>query len=167
MDIEKILIEETRERIISKMEKEKENFKVEPKKHAERPILTVDAIVLNEDSEILLIKRKNPPPGWALPGGLVDYGETVETAVVRELLEETCVTANAISFFKVYSEPTRDPRFHAISIVYNIQEWRGIPKAADDAKEVGFFTLDDIFQLDLQGNIAFDHRDIITDFFQA
>lgn len=162
MDVEKILIEETRERIISKMEKEKQDIKVE-KFSMKRPLLTVDALVSNEDNKILLIKRKNPPHGWALPGGFVDYGETVETAVVRELLEETGLTANSISLFDVFSEPKRDPRSHTVSIAYDIQGWQGTPKAADDAKEVGWFTLEEVNNME----IAFDHKDIINHFLQV
>jgi len=65
-----------------------------------------------------LIERKNPPYGWAIPGGFVDYGETVEEAAKRELLEETGIKAEEISLLGIYSDPDRDPRFHTISMVY-------------------------------------------------
>ena len=131
-------------------------------KYKERPVLTVDAIVV-KDEKFLLIKRKNPPYGWALPGGLVDKGETVETAVVRELKEETCLEAGDIKFYKIVSDPNRDPRFHAISAVYIITNVTGTAVAADDAKEVGWFSYDEIMAMD----IAFDHKDIISNYFQT
>jgi ADP-ribose pyrophosphatase YjhB (NUDIX family) len=121
-----------------------------------RPVLTVDAIVF-KDEKYLLIKRKNPPHGWALPGGLVDWGETVDVAVKRELMEETNLKATKISFFTIASKPTRDPRFHAVSIVYEINKYLNEPKAADDAIEFGWFTLEDL--ADVQ--VAFDHMDLL------
>jgi ADP-ribose pyrophosphatase YjhB (NUDIX family) len=132
-----------------------------------RPIVTVDAIVtkvIGFTSKFLLIKRKNPPHGWALPGGLVDYGETVETAVVRELREETGLeaTIDDLEFFHVSSDRQRDPRFHSVSLAYEILDFKGEAKAADDAKECGWFTYDEIKNLEM----AFDHREIITKFWK-
>jgi len=120
------------------------------------PKLAVDALVLRND-EILLIKRKNPPYGWALPGGFVDYGESVEDAVKRELKEETCLDTFYLKQFKVFSDPKRDPRMHIVSVVFQV--WTdGIPKAADDAKKVKFFNLNEL------PDLAFDHQKIINDF---
>lgn len=135
-----------------------------------KPILTVDALVMNlmphgdgMMTKFLLIKRKNPPEGYALPGGLVDIGETVENAVVRELREETSLIADVddVDLFCVRSEPDRDPRFHAVSLVYVIMKFGGEVKAADDAKEAGWFTYNEIQELPM----AFDHKDIIQKYY--
>lgn len=128
----------------------------------DRPILTVDAIVV-KGNQFLLVKRKNPPHGWALPGGLVDLGETVETAVVRELREETCLDAVDIKFMTIMSNPTRDPRFQAVSAVFIINAFTGEAKAADDAKEVGWYSYDTILEKE---DIAFDHKDILKLYMQ-
>ena len=124
------------------------------------PVVTVDAII-EVDSGIILIKRKNPPPGWAIPGGFVDYGETLEEAVVREMKEETCLDVNLIRQFHAYSDPKRDPRFHTVSIVF-IATATGTPEAADDAKDIGIFTKDT-----LPEDMAFDHRQILEDYFSG
>lgn len=122
------------------------------------PLLTVDAII-EIDGGIVLIKRKNPPPGWAIPGGFVDYGETLEEAVCREMKEETGLEINIVRQFHTYSDPDRDPRHHTVSTIF-IARASGVPVAADDAKEVGVFTKDN-----LPGDIAFDHRQILEDYF--
>ena len=126
-----------------------------------RPVLTVDALIIS-DGKVLLIKRKNPPEGWALPGGLMDVGETAEEAVVRELREETGLTAHKddVELLTVRSDPSRDPRFHAVSLVYKICVFSGEAKAADDATELGWFDYD---QLQVMP-IAFDHHSIIAPF---
>lgn len=126
------------------------------------PKLTVDMIVENDKSEILLIKRKNPPHGWALPGGFVDYGEKVESAAVRELAEETNIIVNTeeINLLGVYSDPARDPRGHTTSIVYYVISSHK-PKAADDAAETAFFEKDK-----LPSEIVFDHKQILSDYFR-
>lgn len=122
------------------------------------PIPTVDLIIkFNED--IILIKRKNPPEGWALPGGFVDYGESLETAAVREAKEETGLDVELLRQFHAYSDPKRDPRHHTITIVF-IAKAKGKAIAGDDAKEIGLFNKDT-----LPDQIAFDHRDIINDYF--
>jgi len=122
------------------------------------PFLTVDAII-EIGGGIILIKRKNPPPGWAIPGGFVDYGESLEDAVCREAKEETGLDITLIRQFHTYSEPGRDPRHHTVSTIF-IASASGTPVAADDAQEVGIFTRDS-----LPRDIAFDHRQILEDYF--
>ena len=129
-------------------------------KTPENPFLTVDAIIEIEDG-IILIKRKNPPPGWAIPGGFVDYGETVEDAVIREAKEETGLDIKLIRQFHTYSDPKRDPRHHTVSVIF-IAKADGKPQAGDDAKEVGIFTGES-----LPAEIAFDHRQILEDYFSG
>lgn len=124
------------------------------------PLLTVDIIIKYED-RIVLIKRKNPPYGWALPGGFVDIGETVEQAAAREAKEETSLDLINLAQFKVYSEPSRDPRGHTVSVVFTA-DGTGIPKADDDAKELKLFSDDN-----LPPDIAFDHGLILSDFFSS
>ncbi len=110
---------------------------------------------------MVLIKRKNPPEGWALPGGFVDYGESLEEAAIREAKEETGLDVELIRQFHTYSAPDRDPRFHTITTVY-IAKGRGTLRAADDAKEAAVFTRDN-----LPEQIAFDHRQILMDYFEG
>jgi ADP-ribose pyrophosphatase YjhB (NUDIX family) len=124
------------------------------------PLLTVDAII-EIDKGIILIKRKNPPAGWAIPGGFVDYGETLEEAAIREMKEETSLDINLVRQFHTYSDPDRDPRHHTVSTIF-IATARGIPKAADDAIDIGIFTKDT-----LPEDIAFDHRQILEDYFNG
>lgn len=127
-----------------------------------KPSITVDAIVLNEKGEILLIKRKKDPfkDAWALPGGFVEYGERVEEATLREVKEETGLEVEIVGLHNVYSDPNRDPRGHTISIVYHCRIKGGILKGSDDAKEAKFFK----FSQDL--NLGFDHFKILKDFFE-
>jgi ADP-ribose pyrophosphatase YjhB (NUDIX family) len=124
------------------------------------PLLTVDAII-EIDKGIILIKRKNPPAGWAIPGGFVDYGETLEEAAIREMKEETSLDINLVRQFHTYSDPDRDPRHHTVSTIF-IATARGIPEAADDAIDIGIFTKDT-----LPEDIAFDHRQILEDYFNG
>lgn len=124
------------------------------------PLLTVDAIIEIEGG-IVLIKRKYPPPGWAIPGGFVDYGETVEDAVIREAKEETGLAVDLVRQFHVYSSPDRDARHHTVSVVF-IASASGAPVAADDAEEAGIFSRDK-----LPEDIAFDHRQILEDYFSG
>ena len=126
---------------------------------APRP--TVDIIIELEGRGIVLIKRKNPPYGWAIPGGFVDYGETLERAAVREAREETCLQVELIRQFHAYSDPSRDPRGHTISMVF-IARSSGEPKAADDAQEIGVFRADSLPQ-----PLAFDHGRILADYFSG
>lgn len=124
------------------------------------PIPTVDGIIVR-DNRIILIDRKNPPFGWALPGGFVDYGESLESAVIREIKEETGLETGVKELFHVYSNPDRDPRQHTVSTVF-IMELRSPeadPVAGDDAGDLAFFPLDNLPEV-----IAFDHRRIIHDF---
>jgi ADP-ribose pyrophosphatase YjhB (NUDIX family) len=112
---------------------------------------------LNEG--IVLIKRRNPPEGWALPGGFVEYGESIESAALREAKEETGLNVELVRQFHTYSDPERDPRHHTISTVF-LARASGRPRAGDDAKEVGIFT-----EKNLPDTIAFDHREILKDYF--
>ena len=125
------------------------------------PLLTVDAIIeLGQDAsrEIVLVKRKNPPPGWALPGGFVDYGETVEEAAVREAFEETGLKIDLVRQFHTYSAPGRDPRGHTVAVVF-IARAKGEPKGGDDASLARAFRPDR-----LPEDMAFDHRQVIEDY---
>jgi ADP-ribose pyrophosphatase YjhB (NUDIX family) len=123
------------------------------------PLPTVDIIIELDDRSIILIKRKNYPFGWAIPGGFVDYGESLEDAAIREAKEETGVDVTLIKQFHTYSRPDRDPRHHAISTVF-IAKASGQPRAADDAAEVGIYTSDT-----LPDPIVFDHKEILSDYF--
>lgn len=124
------------------------------------PIPTVDIIIEIDSKGIILIKRKNPPFGWALPGGFVDYGESLEEAAKREAKEETNLEIYSLRQFHTYSDPSRDPRHHSISTVY-IAKAKGIPQAKDDALEIGIFN-----ESNLPEEIAFDHRQILKDYFR-
>lgn len=128
---------------------------------ARNPFPTVDIVLYRPQAGILLIERRNPPHGWALPGGFIDYGESSEQAACREALEETGLEVRLTSLLGVYSDPARDPRFHTLSIVYIAEADVGEPCAGDDAKNARFFPLDS-----LPADIAFDHRQIIADFSQ-
>ena len=129
------------------------------------PLPTVDIIIeiARQDGRtgIVLIKRKNPPSGWALPGGFVDYGESLEDAAVREAREETSLDIELVSQFHTYSAPGRDPRFHTISTVY-IARAKGRPGAQDDARDIGVFSPED-----MPHPLAFDHDQILADYFRA
>ena len=127
----------------------------------QNPIPTVDIIIEIDSKGIVLIKRKNPPYGWAIPGGFVDYGESLEEAAVREAKEETNLEVKLIRQFHTYSDPKRDPRHHSISTVY-IAKGKGTLKAKDDALEIGIFN-----ESNLPDEIAFDHRSILKDYFKS
>ncbi|MDR0477797.1 MAG: NUDIX hydrolase [Desulfobulbaceae bacterium] len=123
------------------------------------PAATVD-IIIEIDGKIVLIKRKNPPFGWALPGGFVDYGESFEWAAEREALEETNLVVTGLKQFHTYSRPDRDTRQHTASTVY-VAQAEGIPKAGDDAGDAALFTENNLPPL------AFDHAEILTDYYVA
>lgn len=126
----------------------------------ETPLATVDILINLPDGRIVLIERKNPPHGWAIPGGFVDRGESAEHAAVREAKEETGLDVELIRQFHVYSAPDRDPRFHTLSVVFEARA-QGEPKGADDALRAQAFARDQIDDL----NIVFDHRAILADYF--
>lgn len=124
------------------------------------PAVTVDVVIElvdRPDRPIVLIERKHPPPGWALPGGFVDVGETVEAAAVREMREETGLEVELGPLLGVYSDPARDPRGHTVGIVF-VGTARGEPKAADDAKTVA------VVDPHAPPPLAFDHGRILTDY---
>lgn len=125
------------------------------------PTLTVDAIIKINDDKIVLVKRKNPPykGWWALPGGIVEYGETVEEAVKREVKEETGLEVEIERLVNVYSDPNRDPRGHFISICFLCHKVGGVLKAATDAAEVSIFPLKEVKNL----RLAFDHKKMLED----
>lgn len=123
------------------------------------PTPTVD-VIIEIDGRIVLIKRKNPPYGWALPGGFVDYGESFETAAVREAKEETGLEVRGLEQMHTYSDPGRDARMHTASTVFTGKA-EGVPKAGDDAGEVRLFGKDDLPEL------AFDHALILADYFSG
>jgi len=122
------------------------------------PLPTADVIIEVGD-RIVLVRRKNPPEGWAIPGGFVEVGETVETAAVREALEETGLAVELVMLLGVYSDPSRDPRFHTVGTVY-VGRADGKPAGGDDAAEARLFG-----EGDLPSPIAFDHAKILSDYF--
>jgi len=123
------------------------------------PLVTVD-IIIRMTEGIVLIERKNPPFGWALPGGFVDYGETLEEAARREALEETGLQVTDLEQFHTYSDPARDPRHHTVSTVFTATA-QGIPAAGDDAGRAAVFGIDNLPPL------VFDHGEILRDFFRS
>jgi ADP-ribose pyrophosphatase YjhB (NUDIX family) len=120
------------------------------------PVPTVDVIIKYEGG-VVLILRKNPPPGWALPGGFVDYGETVDAAAHREAREETNLDLTDLLMFSVYSDPARDPRQHTITTVF-VAQGHGQLKGGDDASKAQVFNLEHLPEL------AFDHNKILKDY---
>lgn len=122
------------------------------------PYVTVD-IIIELPEGIILIERSNPPYGWALPGGFVDYGETVEAAATREAKEETNVDLAEVRQLHTYSDPSRDPRFHTIAVVF-VGKGKGKPRFGDDAKGLKIVKYDDL----LRQEYSFDHRQIVEDY---
>ena len=142
-----------------------------PVRQYRNPFPTVDIIIEMDscsdepldrtgNNSVILIKRKNPPYGWAIPGGFVDYGESLESAAVREALEETSLEVELLYQLGAYSDPERDPRQHTISVVF-VARATGEPQAADDAVDIGVFTRNS-----LPDNMAFDHAKIVQDYFE-
>lgn len=128
-----------------------------PVKAYRNPVPTID-IIIEFPEGIILIERKNEPLGWALPGGFVDYGESLETAAVREAREETGVDISDLALLGCYSDPARDSRLHTISTVF-IATGHGEPMAGDDAGHLEIFPLDN-----LPHQLCFDHRRILDDY---
>jgi len=125
------------------------------------PVPTVD-IIIEKNNKICLIERKNPPHGWAIPGGFVDYGEDVESAAVREAFEETGLSVRLIHLLGVYSNPDRDSRLHTVSTVFiaAVSDDKD-PIAGDDAASAEW-----ISKNNLPHSMAFDHKKIIDDYFK-
>ena len=123
------------------------------------PLPTVDIIIELDNKGIVLIKRAKEPFGWAIPGGFVDYGESLEEAAKREAKEETSLEVELVGQLGAYSAPERDPRHHTISVVF-VARASGEPKGGDDAKEAGVFTREN-----LPTSLAFDHAQILADYF--
>lgn len=131
-----------------------------PVVHYRNPVPTVDAVIHIPGRGVVLIRRKNEPLGWALPGGFVDYGESVETAAIREAKEETGLTVELTGLLGVYSDPARDPRQHTMSVVFTAQPVDAAALAAgDDAGDVAVFPVGQWPE-----PLAFDHARILGDY---
>ena len=125
------------------------------------PSITTDIFIFDDNFNFILIKRKNDPykDCWALPGGFVEYGESVESAAVREAKEETNIDVELKDLVNVYSKPDRDPRGHTITIAFTAKGNFSDGKADDDASDIAIFSLEKLDEID----IAFDHKQIIRD----
>jgi 8-oxo-dGTP diphosphatase len=126
-----------------------------------QPRLAADCIIQlgGDPRRIVLVRRKNPPHGWAIPGGFVDYGESVEAAAIREMKEETGLDVRLVRQLHIYSDPSRDPRGHTVTIVFVGQAF-GTPRGDDDALEARAFGEDEIPE-----DLAFDHAQVLDDYF--
>ena len=125
------------------------------------PSVTADIFIFDENLNFILIKRKNNPfkDYWALPGGFVEYGESVETAAIREAKEETSIDVELMGLVNVYSEPDRDPRGHTITVAFTAKGNFSDRKADDDASDIAIFSAEKLDEIKL----AFDHEKIIND----
>ena len=125
------------------------------------PSLTCDVFIYDDDFNFILIKRLNDPfkDCWALPGGFVEYGESVEDAAIREAKEETSIDVELKELVNVYSAPDRDPRRHTVTVAYTAKGDLTTKKADSDAKDIGIFNIDEVDSID----IAFDHEIIIKE----
>lgn len=125
------------------------------------PSITADIFIFDDDFNFILIKRKNDPykDCWALPGGFVEYGESVETAAIREAKEETSIDVELKNLVNVYSKPDRDPRGHTITVAFTAKGNMDEKKADSDAKEIAIFSPENLDEIE----IAFDHEEIIKD----
>lgn len=121
------------------------------------PSPTVDVVITLPGDRVVLVRRRNPPPGWALPGGFVDEGETLEAAAAREVKEETGLDVTLTDLVYAYSDPRRDPRRHTLSVVF-LGRAGGEPVGGDDAAEARGFAW-----TTLPSPIAFDHAEILRD----
>jgi 8-oxo-dGTP diphosphatase len=128
--------------------------------HYRNPLPTVD-VIIRLDRKIVLIKRTNEPIGWALPGGFVDYGESLEEAIIRETAEETGLKLQNLEQFRAYSDPMRDPRQHNISFVFSADGF-GSLKPGDDASHTELFSLNE-----LPSPLCFDHGQILADYIKS
>ena len=126
-------------------------------KEYRNPLPTVD-IIIELPEGIVLIERRNEPYGWAIPGGFVDYGESLESAAQRESLEETSLTVSDLRLLGCYSDPARDARSHNISTVY-VAKGSGTPQAGDDAAGLAVFPIEA-----LPEPLCFDHGKILADY---
>jgi len=131
------------------------------KKIEEGPFVTVD-LIIETGSGVVIIERSNPPFGWALPGGFVDYGESLEDAAAREAKEETSLDVFDLVQFHTYSGPERAPRFHTVSTVFTAGA-KGRPRAGSDAGNIKIITPKDLDRI----NFAFDHREILKEYFSC
>jgi O-acetyl-ADP-ribose deacetylase (regulator of RNase III)/ADP-ribose pyrophosphatase YjhB (NUDIX family) len=124
------------------------------------PFITVD-IIIELPEGIVLIERSNPPYGWAIPGGFLDYNESLEDCAVREAKEETSLDIYGLRQMHTYSRPGRDPRFHTVTCVF-IAKGKGTPRADSDAASLKVFKPEEALKL----NLAFDHKQVLRDYIE-
>lgn len=128
------------------------------------PYLSVDGIVEMDEKHIIIIERKYPPLGFAIPGGFVDYGESTENAIMREMREELSIRTGVRRLLGVYSNPDRDKRGHIVTVAYVLYALEKNPKAADDAKSVHIMDHSSAMDLNFEGRLVADHGKILMDY---